>query len=111
MEGKHHWWFWAETLTPLPQGYLPVPRPSICKTSVWTQFNCDCRTTTLDPHKVVAVREYLDAEKVVQLPLISSSDMNPIEHVWDALDQAINNSEVILQNLLDLIERMGRYAC
>ena len=39
----------------------------------------------------------------MQLPWPACSpDMNPIEHAWDALGRAINNREVIPQNLQEL---------
>uniref|UniRef100_A0A8D3ALG7 Tc1-like transposase DDE domain-containing protein n=1 Tax=Scophthalmus maximus TaxID=52904 RepID=A0A8D3ALG7_SCOMX len=46
------------------------------------------------PHRAAAVREFLDAEGVHQMPWPACShDMNPIEHAWDALGQALNERD------------------
>ena len=59
------------------------------------------------PHRAAAVREFLEAEGVVQLPWPACSpDMNPIEHAWDALGRAINDREVIPQNLQELADAL-----
>lgn len=43
----------------------------------------------------------------MQLPWPACSpDMNPIEHAWDALGRAINDREVIPQNLQELADAL-----
>uniref|UniRef100_A0A3B4YLD4 Tc1-like transposase DDE domain-containing protein n=1 Tax=Seriola lalandi dorsalis TaxID=1841481 RepID=A0A3B4YLD4_SERLL len=43
-----------------------------------------------------AVREFLDAEGVQQMPWPASSpDMKPIEHAWDALGRVIKEGDNI----------------
>ena len=87
------------------QGYLGVPLPSICKTSVWTQF--PTAEDNVRPHRAAAVREFLEAEGVEQLPWPACSpDMNPIEHAWDALGRAINDRDVIPQTLQELADAL-----
>ena len=51
-------------------------------------------------HRAAVVGEFPDEEEVQQIPWPSCSpDMNPIEHAWDALGQAINERDNIPQNL------------
>ncbi len=59
------------------------------------------------PHRAAAVREFLEAEGVEQLPWPACSpDMNPIEHAWDALGRAINDRDVIPQTLQELADAL-----
>uniref|UniRef100_A0A8D3AYH1 Tc1-like transposase DDE domain-containing protein n=1 Tax=Scophthalmus maximus TaxID=52904 RepID=A0A8D3AYH1_SCOMX len=55
------------------------------------------------PHRAAAVREFLDAEGVQQMPWPACSpDMNPIEHAWDALGRALNERDNFPQSLQEL---------
>ena len=59
------------------------------------------------PHRAAAVREYLDAEGVQQMPWPACSpDMNPIEHAWDALGRAISERDNIPQTLQELAQAL-----
>ena len=59
------------------------------------------------PHRAAAVREFLEAEGVDQLPWPARSpDMNPIEHAWDALGRAINDRDNLPQTLQELAQAL-----
>ncbi|CAK6949698.1 transposable element Tcb2 transposase [Scomber scombrus] len=105
MEERHHWWCWMETLTPLCIGTSWRTIASHMQDgSMGTTFVC--RTTTLD-HRAAAVREYLDAEGVQQMPWPAySPDMNPSEHAGDAVGRSINERNNIPQTLQDLAQAL-----
>lgn len=59
------------------------------------------------PHRAGAVRHFLEAEGVEQLPWPACSpDMNPIEHAWDTLGRAINDSDNPPETLQELAEAL-----
>uniref|UniRef100_A0A8C4NNY5 Tc1-like transposase DDE domain-containing protein n=1 Tax=Eptatretus burgeri TaxID=7764 RepID=A0A8C4NNY5_EPTBU len=59
------------------------------------------------PHRAAAVREFLEAEGVEQLPWPARSpDMNPIEHAWGALGRAINDRDNLPQTLQELAQAL-----
>lgn len=51
------------------------------------------------------MKEFLDAQGAQQKPLSARSpDINPIEHVWDALGRAINKRDITPQTLQELVQ-------
>lgn len=54
-------------------------------------------------HRAAAVREFIDARTVQQMPWPACfPDMNPIRHAWVALGRALNETDSILQSLQEL---------
>uniref|UniRef100_A0A8C4R350 Tc1-like transposase DDE domain-containing protein n=1 Tax=Eptatretus burgeri TaxID=7764 RepID=A0A8C4R350_EPTBU len=57
--------------------------------------------------KVLAAQEFFEAEGVEQLPWPARSpDLNPIEHAWDALGQAINDKDNLPQTRQELAQAL-----
>lgn len=55
------------------------------------------------PHRARIVTEYKEQKVIDTIFWPSMSpDMNPIEHVWDAIGRNLNRSDPPLQNLSDL---------
>lgn len=67
----------------------------------------DCRMTTLDSG--AAVREFLEAERVVQLSWQAySPDMNPREYVWGPQEKPSTTQRSFLKNLPDLADALSQ---
>jgi hypothetical protein len=54
------------------------------------------------PHFTRICTQFLEDENVPVLPWPASSDMSPIEHVWDALDQRVRQLVPVTANIQQL---------
>jgi hypothetical protein len=59
----------------------PIVVPFICSDHLM------CQHGSAQPHFTRTCTQFLEAENSPVLPWPACSDMSPIEHVWDALDQ------------------------
>ena len=61
------------------------------------------------PHRSRAVTAYLQSEAVTSVPWPAmSSDLNPIEHIWDMLGRRIQAREPPVQNIRQLEAALHR---